>query len=133
MGYQSENTFTYFQYKKMMTNGCRGGCDKCPLFLLNNGYKIECEEYELEHPDEAIGIVEDWYINHKFYDKTFLEDIQERMPWLKNDKNIISDSCVYDIYTYAEKRKDCSSVDYDCPKCWEQKMEIEPQEKEEDI
>lgn len=56
----------YFKIKKRMTNKCGMDCDECLLGCNKNSRGISCSGLEIDYPNEAIKIVEDWEKEHPF-------------------------------------------------------------------
>lgn len=56
----------YFKEKKRMTKGCDtyAKCHECPLYEDNNIFKEDCTFFEINHPEEAVAIVEKWAKEH---------------------------------------------------------------------
>ena len=56
----------YFRIKNRMTKGCKylRDCSQCVLNADDNHYEIDCEQFELQHPEEAVAAVEKWAEEH---------------------------------------------------------------------
>ena len=53
------------KYLKEMNRMCNGAnCCECPLYVNNNGKKVNCEILEKEYAEEAVSIVEKWSAEH---------------------------------------------------------------------
>ena len=49
------------EYLKEKIRMCIGrNCSDCPQSFTKNGVKMGCENFEVEYPEQAIKIVEDW-------------------------------------------------------------------------
>lgn len=68
----------YFKEKKRMTKDCTINCMDCKLSRFGNGTKKFCKQFELEHPEKAIAIVEKWAKEHPV--KTRMSDFLEKFP-----------------------------------------------------
>ena len=50
----------YCKIKKRMTKNCEMDCDKCLLGCNKNSRGVNCSGLEINYPNEAIKIVEEW-------------------------------------------------------------------------
>lgn len=68
----------YFKTKNRMTKGCTIDCDSCLLSSSANPKEEMCTEFEIEYPQEAIKIVQDWLERNP--NKTRKERLLEFFP-----------------------------------------------------
>lgn len=56
----------YLKEKSRMGNGCKAYevCEICPLSENENGRDLECNDFELDYPEEAVEIVAKWAAEH---------------------------------------------------------------------
>lgn len=57
------DAFEYLKAKKRMCTLCVR-CSKCPVSILNNKYREACSDFERNHPEEIISIIEKWSADH---------------------------------------------------------------------
>lgn len=117
-------TEVYFREKAKMTQLCCANfCWDCPLSEDNNGYNVTCGEFELEHPKEAIEIVQKWSDENAV---TMLEDFKSKYPDAELNENGIPCNLCPQALGY-EKVKYCETVwhryEYDhCVECWNRRI-----------
>ena len=75
------NAVAYFKIKKRMTLNCQTDCKACRLRKFNNGTEKSCNRFEMNFPEKAISIVEDWLINHK--GNTRMSEFLKKYPGAK--------------------------------------------------
>lgn len=70
----------YFKTKNRMTKGCiySRDCSQCVLNSETNHYEIDCEQFELQHPEEAVAAVEKWAEEHPV--NTRMGDFLKKFP-----------------------------------------------------
>ena len=56
----------FLKIRSRMTNKCEMDCDKCLLGCNKNSRGVNCSGLEINYPNEAIKIVEDWEKEHPF-------------------------------------------------------------------
>lgn len=56
----------YLKIKNRMTTGCtvNSDCLQCALYVDNNPYGEDCSVFEIQHPEEAVKMVEKWGKEH---------------------------------------------------------------------
>lgn len=52
----------YLKERRRMTDNCTIRCNDCPF--RNNGKNENCDEFELDYPEEAVKIVAKWAEEH---------------------------------------------------------------------
>lgn len=74
------NAVKYLKIKIRMTKGCirSDNCFQCVLSSENNPYKVHCETFELQHPEEAVAAVEKWAKEHLH--ETRMGDFLKKFP-----------------------------------------------------
>ncbi len=111
----------YLKAKARMTNGCKSGCSKCPLYSENNIKNIECISFESEFSELAVEAVEKWAKRHPV--KTYLSVLLERFPKASFDSYKVPKLCPDSIFENA-KFESCN-----CPKtcreCWNREYKEE--------
>lgn len=53
----------FLKEKERMCNKC-SACLGCPVDQKNNGFYMDCEDLEIENPEEFVAIVERWSAKH---------------------------------------------------------------------
>ena len=53
-------------------------CKRCLLYKENNPTGLSCSNFEFEHPDKAISVVQKWSDEHP--QKTYKDDFFEKLP-----------------------------------------------------
>lgn len=99
----------YFKEKKRMTNDCNIDCIDCKLSKFSNGTEKLCRKFELEHPEEAIAIVEKWAEEHP--PKTRQSEFLKLIPNADVDKDGVLDICprsVERLFEYQCNNRICS-------------------------
>ena len=114
-------TNEYFEIKNRMTNRCGISCGECLLGYPYNHYGISCTRFEIDHPDEAIAIVEKWGKEHPT--KTLMDKFFEVFPDAPRNKfGMPEQICVRKVG--YKSIGSCQGV-LECLKCWSQPY-IEP-------
>ena len=117
------NAIEYLKEKKRMldslgrvNDSCIGvNCEECPFSFRNNGKKLLCGGFELEHLEEAVTIVQKWSQEHPR--KTILQDLLEKYPsTIIDEVNEIPTMCPHQLgYEYT--------CDDNCIDCWNRPLE----------
>lgn len=74
------------EYLKMRERMCESNpesCVNCPLSLNNNGLDIACNNFEKNHTEQAVAIVEKWAAEHLI--KTRQSELMKLFPNLEVD------------------------------------------------
>ena len=110
------DTVKYFKEKARMTKNCsRGYCNNCALGRRKNSLGIFCYDFELQKPEEAVKIVEEWAKAHQ--QKTRKQDFFEKYPnALRNSNGYPRTCCEYLGYC-----KGC--IVGKCHNCWDEPVE----------
>lgn len=110
----------YFEEKKRMLDSigrksgiCSGvSCSDCPFYA--NKRELLCGEFESEHPEKAVAIVEKWAEEHP--SKTMLQDFLEKHPKAKLNDDGTPFICPHYLgYKYACEKG--------CTDCWNRPIE----------
>lgn len=109
------NAMEYLKEKNRMTKGCNITCSACPLSRVNNGCDESCCTIEIESPEKAIEIVENWSKEHPV--KTYLDDFLEKYPNALRDRDGTPKSCVNNLYNITP-----NCVCPVCDECWKQPL-----------
>ncbi|MBE5035691.1 hypothetical protein [Gallibacter intestinalis] len=115
----------YLKIKNRMTKRCSrsrpSDCSQCVLDFDNNHYKITCEMFELQHPEEAVAAVEKWGEKHP---ETRMSDFLKKFPKaevLKYGYDEYIDICP----VYIDTTRNCPNGE--CKKCkleyWNEEVE----------
>lgn len=115
--------FNYLKEKQRMLNSigrtgsqCNGvNCSSCPLSISNNSNSVICSIFEMEHPEEATGIVRKWAKEHPR--KTRKDVLLEKFPSAKID-NGTPRPCAgaLGLVDGWHSGDDCSHIS--CKNCW---------------
>ena len=117
-------TKNYLIEKTRLCSDDTSNCSKCPLSVSNNGHDIACSDFEYEHPEETIKIVQKWSDAHPCKVKTYLEDFLEKFPNAPMMPNREPCACTKSLYGI-----DCKCQSYSsCLKCWNQPMKTNRKE-----
>ena len=108
------NAVEYLKTKERMCDFYRG-CLQCPLSSQNNKIGIVCRDFEKNHPEDAVVIVEKWSAEHP--KKTRQSEFLKMFPNAKFDGRII-DICPKRVDTSIPERPNCY-----CAKCSECKKQ----------
>ena len=58
------DTIKFFKERKRMCDAILENCHECPMSSNNNNYGLICGIFCEKHPEEAVGIVEQWSNEH---------------------------------------------------------------------
>lgn len=99
---------TIFDYSRM----CRTEkvCDNCPLWVMNNGTNLECNDLVTGNPDKANKIILKWCKEHPV--KTRQDKFLEMFP----NAHIYTDGVLEAKPCHIDETAECSSED-DCDLC----------------
>jgi len=113
----------YLKARGRMTEGCDGGCNKCPLYADKNGTNDNCGKFESEHPAEAVAIVQKWAEEHPA--KSMLNDLLEKFPNMKVGEYGVPSICP-NVFGYEKETRHwfCSETG-GCKQCWNRPLEVE--------
>lgn len=114
----------YFEEKKRMLDSlgrksgiCSGvNCSDCPFYAFKRG--LLCGEFESEHPEEAVAIVEKWAEEHP--QKTMLQDFLEKYPNAPKEEDGMP-MYVCPFHLGYDPNKSC--VKRNCIDCWNRPLE----------
>lgn len=107
----------YLKEKSRMGNGCKayGVCEICPLSENENGRDLECNDFELDYPEEAVAIVEKWTAEHPV--KTRQDEFLEMFPNAEMKDGIIQiNPCKIDTENMPCNGTVCDKYDI-CDEC----------------
>lgn len=107
----------YLKEKGKMTEGCASDekCRLCPLSERNNEEGLPCYEYEFEHPEESVEIVEKWAAEHPA--KTRQTEFLEIFPYAKMEGGAVQvNPCTVDTKNIPCNGTMCNKYDV-CNEC----------------
>lgn len=58
------DALNYLKIRKRMTKNCEMDCDECLLGCNKNNRDVSCSGLEIDYPNEAIQIIEEWEKKH---------------------------------------------------------------------
>lgn len=95
------------------------GCVNCNLDTSNNGKNLGCREYQIQHPEKVVAIVEEWSKANP--ERTYSSDFIEKFPnCLLTDSGRPKGACKKKVY--GLHLKSCAGID--CLDCWNEPMEV---------
>lgn len=53
----------FLKEKERMCSKC-SACSRCPVCKENNGVYMDCEDLQIENPEEFVAIIEKWSVEH---------------------------------------------------------------------
>ena len=53
----------FLKEKERMCNKC-SACSRCPVDKKNSGFYMDCEDLQIENPEEFVAIIEKWSAEH---------------------------------------------------------------------
>lgn len=96
-------------------------CKDCPFVATCEQYG-NCDYFEMEHPEQAVSIVQKWSEEHPI--KTMLMDFKEKHPNAPETFYGLPIICPDQLGYGARNPKECLSVtDERCVKCWNRPLE----------
>jgi hypothetical protein len=108
----------YLKEKMRLTDGCAIDCRVCRLSNYNNGKLTDCEAFQLEYPEEAVAIVQEWAEEQPA--KTILDDFFEKFPNAPTTAFGYPIICPHHV-GYSENEDWCE--DERCLDCWSRPLE----------
>lgn len=112
----------YLKEKARMTDKCGICCSKCLL------YKGGCLEADINYPEQAVAIVEQWAKGHPV--KTYLSVLLEKFPKAEINGNKTPGFCPHNIFGESVKFEEYDNCDIGsvglCLKCWNREYKEEP-------
>lgn len=110
---------TYLSIKKRLCSHHEGSCCTCPLGTRRNGKSMACTRFELEYPERAQSILEEWNKTHPA--KTYMFCLKDKFP--DTDEDIISLTiCPGHLFKNGPVNKNCKSK-FKCTNCWNQEVD----------
>ena len=98
----------FLKEKERMCNKC-SACSGCPVCKENNGFNMDCEDLQIENPEEFVAIIEKWSVEHPA--KTRQSELLKMFPGtrINLDGVIDIDPCFFDkkIEHHCEKYDSC--------------------------
>ena len=113
------NAVDYLKEKGRMTKDCTIDCGDCPFVDDNNGTEDNCMNFESEHPEQAVEIVEKWAKKHPV--KTYLSVLLEKLPNAKLNIRGIPDVCIK--HYFGKEYGNCGFES--CKDCWNREYKEE--------
>lgn len=114
----------YLKEKGRMTKKCGISCYDCLLGRHNNGMKIPCQEFEIEHPEKVVEIVEKWAAEHP--PKTRQSEFLKMFPDANVDEHGVISISPCELNTKEYTDNDCKRTE-PCDICrhkyWSQEVE----------
>lgn len=101
----------YLKVKVRMTKDCTILCRDCPL--------DDCNELEIDYPEQAVEIVEKWAKENPA--KTYLSVLLEKLPNTKLYESSYPKFCPHTVFNTNEK---CPS-NTNCKDCWNREYKEE--------
>lgn len=96
---------------------CRIKCINCPLGRYNNGKNMLCTTLELQQPETAVTIVQEWSNEHQ--QKTYLSEFLQNYPNAELDENGFPlEICPHSLG--LKEVDECGSKENCCVVCWNQ-------------
>ena len=85
----------FLKEKERMCSKC-SACSRCPACKENNGFNMDCEDLQIENPEEFVAIIEKWSVEHPV--KTRQGEFLKMFPNVKiNSDGVIDiDPCFLD-------------------------------------
>ena len=110
----------YLKEKARMTKKCsRGYCNNCPLGRRKNSLVILCYDFELQKPEEAVKIVEEWAkATHKKQEsRTFSRNIRTHRKTMRVIHVLAVNILDIVMMMTANKKNE------KCHDCWDEPVE----------
>ena len=102
----------FLKEKERMCNKC-SACSRCPVCKENNGFNLDCEDLQIENPEEFVAIVERWSAEHPV--KTRQSELLKMFPDADLTRSGVVNICPR--YTDVNYRKQDECCGTDCGDC----------------
>ena len=110
------NAMEFLKEKSRLTNNCAIKCEECRLSTWNNERDCSCSDFEHEHPELCISIIQQW--SKDCPQRTCKDVFLEAFPNAKMSERGEPSCCLNDLGIVEVT--ECSKFNT-CLECWNQK------------
>lgn len=101
----------FLKEKERMCSKC-SACSRCPVDKKNSGFYMDCEDLQIENPEDFVAIIEKWSVEHPV--KTRQGEFLKMFPNAQTLQNGVLIVCPKLVD--SEYKNNCNGPCIDCRK-----------------